>query len=204
MRIGVIYGGVFACLIAVFPSIAQELPTLPEVDQVPVTMSVEFYDVDGRSYRSAVRRMREVGPSGYDAVTQTYLNSYFELEYRDGQCAVSFAEVPLEIVILYPNWTRYERSGRSDRANWDTHMDVLTVHENIHAVIAFLGAIETYNSIVRANDPGDCQTLQDRLRSVTRAANEQIQRWQREYDDLTDHGREQHVFDLDAFMEERL
>ncbi|WP_417486726.1 DUF922 domain-containing protein [Maricaulis sp.] len=186
------------------PAGAQELPQLPQIDQVPVSMSVRYYDVDGRRVSDAVEAMRFAGPIGYEAETRTWGSYYMEYEQTSQGCALSVLEIPLEVEILYPNWTGYDRARRSDRDRWDARMHVLTVHENVHALIALLGMVETYNDVVQEGPQPDCGALQDRVRSMVDAANDRLNVWQRDYDRVTNHGADQVDFDLQAFMAERL
>ncbi|MAC89434.1 MAG: hypothetical protein CMF73_08925 [Maricaulis sp.] len=183
---------------------AQELPELPQVDQVPVNMSVRYYDVDGRRVSDAVEAMRFAGPLGYEAETRTSGSYYMQYELTPRGCSLTLLEIPLEVEILYPNWTGYDRARRSDRERWDARMHVLTVHENVHALIAFLGMIETYNEVIQDGPQPDCEALQERVRSMVDAANDRLRGWQRDYDRVTDHGIDQVDFDLQAFMAERL
>lgn len=186
------------------PAAAQELPVLPDVDQVPVSMSVRYYDVDGRRVSDAVDAMRFAGPIGYEAATRTWGSYHMEHELTSEGCALRMVEIPLEVEIIYPNWTGYDRARRSDRDRWDARMRVLTIHENVHAVIAFLGMIETYNDVVREGPQPDCDALTARVRSKVDAANDRLGVWQQDYDRVTDHGADQGDFDLEAFMAERL
>ena len=182
----------------------QDRLELPEVEHVPVEVSFTYYDVDGRRYRDAVEAMRFAGPLGYEAETQASFRYYFETVETSQGCGLSYLEFPLTVEIQYPNWTDYERARRSDRQAWDRRMHVLSVHENVHALIAFLGTIETYNDMIRVGIQPDCATLDTRLRDATEQANERLQTWQRDYDSVTQHGREQQGFDLQVFMGERL
>jgi predicted secreted Zn-dependent protease len=182
----------------------QDTLDLPEVEHVPVEISVTYYDVEGRRYRDVVEAMRFTGPLGYDAETHSSFSYYFETARTSEGCGLSYLEFPLTVEIQYPNWTDYERARRSDREAWDRRMHVLSVHENIHALIAFLGTVETYNDMIRVGTQPDCSTLESRLRDATEQANERLQTWQRDYDSVTEHGQEQQGFDLQAFMSERL
>lgn len=183
---------------------AQGLPELPEVEQVPLSMSVSYYDIDGRRYRDALEAMEFAGPIGYEAETRTFFSYYFETAQSADGCGLRYLELPLTVEILYPNWTGYDRARRSEREAWDNRMHVLTVHENVHAVIAFLGTVETYNDVVQIGMQPDCDELETRVREMTERANNRLQTWQREYDAVTEHGVEQHGFDLQTFMSERL
>ncbi len=193
-----------ALVLGAFYAGAQELPELPDVPQVPVSMSVTYYEIEGRRYRDAVSAMRTAGPIGYEAETRTWFRFYYEVSQASNGCSITFLELPLDVEILYPRWNGYDRSRRSERERWDGHMHVLTVHENVHALIAFLGAIETYNDIVRMGPQADCEVLRSTVSATVDTANARIQTWQRDYDRVTDHGVEQVDFDLNAFMSERL
>ena len=183
---------------------AQDLPDLPEVGQVPLTLSVVYYTVEGRRYDDAVDAMDEAGPNGYQAETRSQFTYDMRYQPTARGCAITHLDLPLDVEILYPQWTGYDRARRRDREAWDRHMDVLTVHENIHAVIAFLGTIEMYNALVQVGPQTDCETLDDLVRTRTREANARLQQWQQDYDRVTNHGEDQHGFDLHAFMGERL
>lgn len=186
------------------PVRAQELPRLPEVEEVPVIMSVRFYDVEGRRYRHAVEALRYAGPQGYDAVTNTMLRTYYEFSPSEQGCALRVLELPLEVEILYPRWLGYDNAPRADRESWDRRMHVLTVHENLHALIAFLGAISAYNDLASVGARDNCERLEAILRETVDTTNDRISRWQRDYDRVTRHDMEQPGFDFNAFMDERL
>lgn len=167
-------------------------------------MSVRYYDVEGRRYRDVIEAMRFAGPIGYEAETLTFFTYYFEFDQTSEGCGLGYIEFPLTVEIRYPNWVDYERARRSERRAWDNRMHVLRVHENVHALIAFMGAVETYNDVVGIGIQPDCTMLEARVRDMTERANDRLQQWQRDYDTETNHGREQHDFDLQVFMGERL
>ncbi len=202
-RCAILVAGLLAGLSGAI-SLAQDAPELPRVEQVPLTIAIEHYDVEGRRYRDAVSRIRQVGPMGYDAVTHSAISYYFETSRGPDGCSLRYLELPLDVRILYPRWTGYERARRAERDAWDRHIHVLTVHENIHALIAFLGTIEAYNSLIQTAAEPDCDALQALLRARTDEANDRVRQWQRDFDRVTDHGMEQDGFDLQAFMAERL
>jgi predicted secreted Zn-dependent protease len=187
------------------PSVwSQDPPDLPHVEQVPMTISIRHYDVDGRRYSDVVEAMEHAGPVGFEAVTRSSMSFYYETATTPEGCRLTHLELPLDVEILYPRWISYEDARRSERQAWDRHMDVLSVHENVHAVISLLGTVETYNALVRVGLQPTCSDLHDLLETRTDEANDELRQWQRDYDRVTRHGRDQHEFDLQAFMQERL
>jgi predicted secreted Zn-dependent protease len=184
-----------AILVGAASALAQEPPELPEIEQVPVSVELTFYDVEGRSQRALDSNLRLRGPLGYDADTHYELSWFFEFWDDDDGCAVTFIEVPLHIRIRYPNWLNRGRASRRMRQAWDRRMHALEVHENGHSLIAYSGALEAYNAAVQFPGAATCEALQDGLSAVFDDAVDVISHQQREYDRITDHGLRQADYD---------
>ncbi|WP_339746283.1 DUF922 domain-containing protein [uncultured Maricaulis sp.] len=193
---------VFGLAIALFTigfcspaSARQAPPEFPHVEQIPVRVDLQFYDVEGRNDRLLNESVQFSGPLGVDADTQTYMSSFWQYQNLDGRCSATVIDIPLDITIRYPHWVGYERASRSRRANWDRRLAVLEAHENGHATLAYAAALDLYNALLAFGRDADCTTFNDEMQAIGDTAMSELQRRQREYDRITRHGLRQDDYD---------
>jgi len=173
----------------------QELPQLPDLEEIPVSQELVFYDVEGRTQRALNQNLRLNGPLGYDAETRYEISTYYEFTQSDSECRLTYLEVPLHITITYPNWVDVDRASRRRRVAWERRVEVLQVHENGHALLAWVGATELRNSVIQQGEAENCETLSSQINSAQEEAHEHMRAKQREYDRITSHGVEQSAYD---------
>ncbi|MED5548139.1 MAG: DUF922 domain-containing protein [Pseudomonadota bacterium] len=196
---GLLAAGVIV-MVAAPDLFAQEPPDLPYIPQVPTTVSITHYPVSGRNLRDVLDDTRFSGPIGYEAEIQYSPNPFFMYEPGPNGCVLTHLEIALDITIRYPEWTDYDRARRSERQRWDARMQVLAVHENVHAVIALYGTSLAFNHAAETPPAADCDTLRELLDARLETGFSRLSDWQRAYDDETNHGELQHEFDFQAFI----
>lgn len=173
----------------------QSAPDFPRMDQVPVRIDLEFYDVEGRSSRALEESIRYAGPIGFDAATRANMSAYWEYQRVGQRCQLTVLEVPLEVTIRYPRWVDLDRASRQMRTSWERRMVVLEVHENGHAILAFATALDLYNELALFGQDLDCNSVNESMQVLSDAAMATLRIRQREYDRITEHGERQNDYD---------
>lgn len=181
-------------------SARQSAPEFPHVEQVPVRIALQYYDVQGRSSRALEESIRYNGPIGFDAETQANISSYWQYEPLGQRCHLTILEIPLDVTIRYPHWVDLDRASRQMRTSWERRMTVLEVHENGHALLAFSAALDLYNELAVLGRDLDCDSFNHDLEARTDAAMDALRRRHREYDRITEHGTRQNDYDWTAII----
>lgn len=203
MRSARVISGVCAGLLAGAAADArQELPDLPAFDQIPVTVQLDFYEVEGRSRRELEISLRDSGPVGMDAETHYLIAPGFSYEQTETGCEMFGFNVSIDITITYPRFVRYDSASRSMRRDWDERLDVLEDHENGHARLAVLGAYRMREAVRAIPTDQSCEDFSAQAQATIRSHQRDIAGLQRSYDRATNHGRQQASYDWAPVMEE--
>tara|TARA_R110002095_G_scaffold43668_1_gene39580 strand:+ start:1307 stop:1864 length:558 start_codon:yes stop_codon:yes gene_type:complete len=157
----------------------QPAPELPYDDHVPVRFEIRHFDVRGRTTRALEESLHYSGPIGFAADTQATLSTYLQFERAGDRCRLTTIEIPVYIIIRYPNWVEFERANRQMRADWERRMEALEEHENGHATLAFSAAFELYETLTEFGQDADCETLNDDMQALTRSAVSALRRTRR-------------------------
>lgn len=173
----------------------QSPPELPNIPEIETRVALTYYDVRGTSERELNRSLSTTGPAGFTAQTDYQLEPRWQYEDRGSECVVTNIDLLVDILITYPRWVDEERAPRRMRQQWATRMARLEIHENGHAVLAFMGAVDVYNAMIAIRSAPDCETLNGRLREAHETAFRALRSEQLRYDRITEHGRIQEEFD---------
>ena len=173
----------------------QSPPDLPNIDEIGTRVDLRFYDVTGRNARDLERSLATTGPPAFEAVTDYFVEPSFAYQETESGCELSSLDVLVDIVITYPRWVDRERAPRRLQRHWETRMARLEIHENGHAVLAFMGAVDVYNAMVIHSTAPTCEILASRLNASFEEAFSQMRSEQLRYDRITEHGRIQEEFD---------
>ena len=147
-----------------FAFAAAVLFAAPAAADPAVTVTTNYYTVQGNSVDELRRQMNRKGPKGFWAYTDWYVS-------WSNTCRVS-----LRIVYTLPRWRGHDDAPAGLRAKWNTFLANLTAHEKGHGTHGRNAASEIDRSRC-SNNPGAI---------VRRWANQD-----RVYDAKTRHGRTQ-------------
>lgn len=173
----------------------QSPPDLPNIDEIGTRVDLRFYEVTGRNSRDLERSLATTGPPAFEAVTDYFVEPSFAYQETDTGCELSSLDVLVDIVITYPRWVDRERAPRRLQRHWEIRMARLEIHENGHAVLAFMGAVDVYNAMIIHSSAPTCEMLRSRLDASFNEAFSQMRSEQLRYDRVTEHGRVQEEFD---------
>lgn len=184
--------------LAGMPSIASAQmspPDLPDIPQIGTRVDLRYYDVTGRTARDLEQSLATTGPPAFEAVTDYYIEPSYVFQHTESGCELSSLDVLVDIVITYPRWLDHDRAPRRLRRHWEIRMARLEIHENGHAVLAFMGAVDVYNAMIIHSTAPTCEILQTRLDASFEEAFSQVRSEQLRYDRITQHGLIQEEFD---------
>lgn len=173
----------------------QSPPDLPNIPEVGSRVDLRFYEVTGRNARDLEQSLATTGPPAFEAVTDYFVEPSFVFQESGGGCQLTSLEVLVDIVITYPRWVDRDRAPRRLQRHWETRMARLEIHENGHAVLAFMGAVDVYNAMVLNSSASTCDELSARLNTSFEEAFSALRSEQLRYDRITEHGRIQEEFD---------
>jgi predicted secreted Zn-dependent protease len=173
----------------------QDAPEFPPVEGVPVTVSLDFFDVSGVSQRRLDESIEMNRPLGFDTATIAGFTANWAYEADDQGCSLTAIEVPVDILLRYPRWTEWMRASQDMRADWEIRQAGTVSHENGHARIAVMTAVELHDEMVQNGRAADCATLEADLEARLEAGIQRLRDRQGEYDRITGHGTRQADYD---------
>lgn len=166
-----------------------------------ITERVTYYDISGPSPRDLVAQMRALGPlDNLDQRTHRFARSDWHVSWHYGdwrtpnQCAISKVLVTLDIVSIYPRWTREAQADTAMRKEWQDFMAGVFAHESGHGRNGIDTAREIEQTVAAISPEANCADLGAKVDAVVSAIIQKHNAIDIEYDRITDHGRTQGAY----------
>lgn len=177
--------GMFAWLCLVQPVAAQN----------HTQWITNYYDVTGsttREIRHSISRNRPWRHT-MEAVTAWHVQTRYSVVPFQRVYRCSGFTTMTTIRITLPRWTPPEDVSKSVAEAWERYITALKKHELGHARFALSTASEMHHRANKAGTASDAESLKARVDSLIQQTSGDFRAREREFDRLTQHGREQGV-----------
>ena len=167
----------------------------PAWAKVVVRTHTDYYWVDGYGRQDIVEShtqyIRANHKNGYTAYAKPDIEWKYSYENNNGICSMDKVNIRLEITYMYPKLRRKQTT--QDRKWWEGYQAELEEHELVHGEIAKRGA-KAMDAALMDIQNMDCDRFKNRANDVAKRVWDETNQRQDDYDDLTQHGIQQHKF----------
>jgi len=122
---------------------------------------------------------------------------YYTTVVSDVDCRVDSVTVVVSIGVTLPSWRIPVQVGDLDLLNYRKYLAALALHEEGHVRIAQSFGAKLRSALETVAAP-TCSEVLARAHGRVLSARQQVARAYVVYDELTRHGRQQHVVDIDS------
>jgi predicted secreted Zn-dependent protease len=152
--------------------------------------SIEHFEIRANSVQE-LRAEFDGKFNGAMAHTFGRVRYRFETERRDGMCRVTTFRAQCDAKIRLPRWYDVDKAPKELQDWWKKAYEGLREHEFVHADICLQVARDTEWAARKIQPKQFCGSLSEEVERAADSVIASMDRRQREYDRITDHGRKQ-------------
>ncbi len=160
-----------------------------------VSVSHQFYEIEGSTHEELREEMNRKGMSGKDGeIHYAYTTWNIHWNYQplfDGVCSPVSVTVSVWITYNMPKWRNFSSGEESLRQEWARYLEALQSHEDGHRRIGMDAALAIEQAISTIGQFRDCDELQKAVNEVGQRVLENYRQVEIGYDLTTGHGRTQ-------------
>ena len=158
---------------------------------VHISTDTKYYDISGSNEEELRAQVAGLGPEGYAALTHASYSSYYDFREHDNVCEIDHVRVDTKITFTYPRWKDIS-SDQKLADGWNRNLAALENHEKGHEEIARKASQDMYDYLYLLLPAyPSCGELKQKADALEQAVLEEAKKNDREYDRVTDHGRNQ-------------
>ena len=129
----------------------------------------------------------------YQGLTEWKVDWKYDIKQYNNICKASNPEVTVNIIVTMPHWANKYKGSTELQKRWDEYYTKLYNHEAAHVKNGTLAGKEIEQSLQKILPRMNCFQLKKSVNKRIESIIEERQQWDKDFDQRTDHGRNQGI-----------